>query len=147
MRGAYRMGMHWLTWAASCGATATALALAGCGGSSHNHTGSSSQSSATAAKSEFVAKLDSLCNQTNAAYQSAPSVAGATSAVKRYMPRFSSLEPPASLASLYSRYTAVLEQELAQLERGHQTQVTRLAQTKARPLAVQLGATDCANPR
>lgn len=120
------------------------VGLAACGGSSHHSATSSSTSGTSSARSRFIARLDSLCNQTNAGYQAAPSVSAATAVIEQYMPRFRALQPPPSLAALYSRYTTVLERELADLKRGQQAVVTRLAQTQARPLALRLGASDCA---
>ena|SRR5579884_2501504 len=112
-----------------------ALALASCGGSS----------SSSDAKT-FVPKLNALCNRANAAFaaasaQSQPSVIG------RYLQRFHALKPPAYQSYLYSEYLKALQLELNDLKQGKTNDMARLAVREARPLALFLGANDCANPK
>ncbi|HZU60114.1 MAG TPA: hypothetical protein VE983_04070 [Solirubrobacteraceae bacterium] len=114
--------------------TVVALAACACGGSAPS-------------TASFVTRLDTLCNRGNAAYSAASTSQAQTGVVAHYLDLFHSLTPPAHLRSLYSRYLSVLGQELDALRQGHSGSVAHLAQTAARPLASQLGARACANPR
>jgi hypothetical protein len=115
----------------------TAVAgVSGCGGSSHR----------SVSRAGFIAQLNQLCNKGNAAFAAAPNAKTATAVVAQYVAKFRALTPPDSLRSLYDRYTSVLAEEVVRLQNGDPNGLAQLAHTKARPLASQIGAYDCANP-
>jgi hypothetical protein len=116
-------------------AVSAAVALAGCGGSS------------SAGSHDFVRQLDTLCTAANHAFSSASTSQAQSGVVMHFLTKAHSLNAPANLRSLYSRYLAVLGSELHALEHGNSTAVQDMAQKLARPLATRLGAGACANPR
>jgi hypothetical protein len=127
---------------------AAALVLAGCGGSSPHKatsatTGSSATTHSTTAPTTFLGRLDSACTRANNAFAGVLTPNAQVAVVAHYLEIFHSLPAPARLQSVYARYLAVLDQELIDLKQGDSAGLFRLARTKARPLARQLGATGC----
>jgi hypothetical protein len=122
---------------AAAAITIAVAGVGGCGGSSHK----------PVSRAAFIAQLNALCNRGNAAYAAAPNNKAATTVVAQYVAKFQALTPPDSLRSVYDRYTSVLGQEVVRLQHGDPGGLAKLARTKARPLATQIGANDCANPR
>ena len=125
-------------------ALCAALVIAGCGGSSHS-TPTITTSGIT--KATFVAQLNSVCDRANGAFDKASSEKARVSVIDHYLVVFKSVGVPSDLKSAYSEYVNVLSQELAKLKTGDTAGLRALASTKARPLAVKLGATACANPQ
>lgn len=115
------------------------LAIAGCGGSSaHSTTGS-----VPVTKMGFDAQVGSLCVRANHAFAAAKTDRAKVAVISHYLTVFHSVKPPAGLQSLYTQYLDVLDQELAALKQGNQKRLFTLAVTKARPLALRLGANGC----
>jgi hypothetical protein len=94
-------------------------------------------------KSTFTAQVSSLCQRANSAFGATKTTKGKVSIITHYLTVFHSVKTPSQLKSLYAQYLGVLSQELAALKRGDSKTLFHLAHTKARPLAIKLGAKGC----
>jgi hypothetical protein len=119
------------------------LAVAGCGSSSKPNTTSNAAKPAPLTKATFVASLNSLCTRADSAFAAAHSLKGETAVVSHYLVLFKSLKPPPQLASLYSRYTAVIAHELTDIQKDNLNGLYALAHSQAKPLVKQIGAIHC----
>jgi hypothetical protein len=118
---------------------AACLLLAACGSSSTPPKTTVPQLS----KAAFANILGSICTRANEAFAAANTNAAAVSVIEHYLIVFAGQNTPSSERSTYGQYLAVLHQELNALKNGHRSELVRLAQTKAKPLAKALGATGC----
>jgi hypothetical protein len=128
------------------------LGIAACGSSKSSSTvGSGSTTASTspsaAAKASFDANLGAVCTRADNAFIAAHGNKSQAAVIARYLIVFRSVKAPSQLQSLYSRYLAVLGQELAALKRGDRAQLFKLVSTKAGPLVTAMGATRCRSNR
>lgn len=118
------------------------LCLAGCGGGGSGTAATSGLGSTTAGPSGFSSRLNALCGQWNAAASKLESNKQQASLIRRYVPRFRALVPPAALQSVYSRFIGLLVNEAGHLERNDTVGAEHVVE-QLKPLAPKLGAPSC----
>jgi hypothetical protein len=120
-----------------------ALVVAGCGSSQHSPASSAPTGTTPVTKAGFINQLSSLCTRANDAFSATHNLKGEVAVVSHYVALFGSLQPPAQFRSLYAKYVAVLQKELAALRQGNQNELFKLAHSQAKPLVKKIGATGC----